>query len=67
MTTATATRTASHYLVREFASYGGQRSVSLPLESMQDAFEMRDMFTHTDGTVTIAYVVFTDGSEQELA
>jgi hypothetical protein len=66
MTTATATRTASHYLVREFASYGGQRSVSYAIESMQDALEMRDMFEHTDGTVTIAYVVFEDGTEQEL-
>jgi hypothetical protein len=67
MTTATASRTASHYLVREFANYGGQRSVSYPLDTMQDALEMRDMFTHTDGTVTIAYVVFTDGTEQVIA
>jgi hypothetical protein len=57
----TTTRTASHYTVMGDHPTDGYITLDVS-ESMQDALEYRDL--HGAGTV---WVVFTDGTSQELA
>ena len=63
MTTATATKTASHYSVMGNDPIHGFITLDVS-ESMQDALEYRDIHGLTDAEV---WVVFTDASSQQVA
>jgi len=64
--TTTIAKHADHYLVREFYTANPDKVEEYTFDSMQEALESRDEF-QPEGTVAIAYVVFTDGTEQVIA
>ena len=62
----TAIRTASHYLVREYHDATPVRIESFQVPTMTDALELAGMCNPDDGVIGRAFVIFTDGTEQEL-
>ena len=66
MTTATADRTASHYLVREYYDGTPVTVESYVVDTMTDALELAGMCDPAEGVIGLAFVVFTDGTEEEL-
>lgn len=64
MTTATATKTADHYILIERNGHGRQNWKSTPYYEMQDALEARDRYAKCalPGVKHLVKVVFTDGT-----
>jgi hypothetical protein len=68
MTTATAAKTADHYVVREIETNGECVACSHEMDTLQDALEMRDLALGATGNANLVVcVVFTDGTEQVIA